>query len=99
MISKKLFVEILTNIQKQNEIDHEISKALEKVCGDWVLFNTENLIYSSLSNLLSEIFNDEANDYIGWWLYEDVNKIIYVDDIEIEVKTPEQLYDFLVSKM
>lgn len=97
MISKKLFIEIIHNIQKQNIVDYEISKSLEKVCGSRILFNTENLIYNSLYEMLGEIFNDEESDYIGWWLFEDTEKIIYIDNKEVGIKTSEQLYDFLIT--
>lgn len=97
MISKKNFVRIIKNIQEQHKIDLEISDALQKVCGSYVIFNTENLIYNSLHQLLEEVFNDE--DYIGWWLYENVDKKIYIDEEVIDVSTPERFYDFLIDNM
>ena len=98
MISKELFVQIINNIQEQEKIDTEFSKALETVCDSYCLYGTKNKIYSSLLLLLKEIFKD-SEDYIGWWLYEDVPKIIYINKKKRKVNTLELLYDFLIENM
>ena len=96
MITKELFIEIIENIKKQNAVDDEISTALEKVCGSYVIFNTENLIYSSLYKLLEEVFKDKG-DWIQWWLYEDVEKKAWIGEEEIILENVEQLYDILIK--
>jgi len=98
MISKELFVQIINNIQIQEKIDNEFAKALETVCDSYCLYGTKNKIYSSLLLLLKEIFKD-SEDYIGWWLYEDVPKIIYINKKKRKVNTLELLYDFLIENM
>lgn len=36
-------------------------------------------------------------DLIYWWLYEDVDKIIYFSDMEVDVETLDQLYDYIIK--
>lgn len=97
MITKKLFCEILENIQLQNSIDEQVSKSLETISDTWVMINSNNKIYKVLFTLLEEVMNDNG-DWISWWLYEDVDKVVTFNNGEkIIVKTPEQLYDFLVK--
>ena len=98
MISKELFVQIINNIQIQEKIDNNFGKSLETVCDSYCLYGTKNKIYSSLLLLLKEIFKD-SEDYIGWWLYEDVPKIIYINKKKRKVNTLELLYDFLIENM
>jgi hypothetical protein len=99
MITKESFIKIMDNIQKQREVDDEISTALEKVCGSYVIFNTENLMYKSLHDLLNEVFKDKGT-WIEWWLYENVDKKCYLEDGKsIDLSRVEDLYDFLIENM
>jgi len=100
MISKKKFCEILEQIKEQEKIDEEFSKALETVCDSWCIYNTKNKIYKVLWDLLKEIFGDKE-DWMSWWVYEDVEKVITYNNSKKQtiLKTPEQLYDFLINNM
>ena len=101
MISKETFVKVIDLIKKQEEIDKKFGESLETVCDSWCFYGLKNSKYDALNMLLKEIFKDEG-DFIGWWLYEDVDKVItYTKPIEKEVRldTAEQLYDFLVEGM
>lgn len=39
--------------------------------------------------------NEELTDLISWWLYEDVDKVLYYKDKEISVKTIDELYNYI----
>ena len=102
-ISRELFVTIMNKIKEQQEIDDKVGDALETVCGGWVLFNSENKNLEALLLLLKEIFVD-VYDYIGWWLYETVEKIVTtkaVGPFDVpgertwDLTTAEALYDFM----
>ena len=55
-------------------------------------------------NLIAKLTGD-TEDVIGWWLYENVEKIVTVtkissinkigEDVPIEINTIEDLYDYL----
>ena len=98
MISKETFVKIIKNIQEQDQIDNSFGKALETVCDSYCIYGTKNKIYSSLFILLQEIFNDK-DAYISWWIYEDVEKVVYINKKKKSLKTPQRLYDFLIENM
>ena len=47
---------------------------------------------------MKDDFNmNREDDFLSWWLYEDVDKVIYDDDKKISVKTLEELYNFIIS--
>lgn len=98
MISKKLFVEALNNIRKQEDRIGKIENALEEIMMSSPILDVDNLYLKSLLDILKYEFKDKE-DYIDWWLWEDVEKIIYVDDKTIDVTAPEDLYDFLMENM
>ena len=99
MITKAMFVEAIHNIQNQEQRVERFSKALSQICDGHPLFDVNNLYLKSLLDVLKAIFNDQ-DDYISWWLWEDVEKKVWLeDDTEIDLSTPEQLYDFLLQNM
>ena len=57
----------------------------------------ESLYLESLLDVLKETIDNY--EYISWWLYEDVEKIVRFNDGRTKVKldTAEQLYDFLIN--
>ena len=96
MISFELFDKIIAAIKEQDEIDRKVDDALELICDSYVMMNTKNKIYGVLFELLKEVMEDKG-DYIGWWLYEDVRKVVWVQKKKIDVSTTKKLYDFLVK--
>jgi hypothetical protein len=103
MISKKTFVNAINNIRTQEKKASEFTNALTIYCDGHPVFDRNNLYLKSLLDVLKEIFQDEY-DTIEWWLWENVEKKIWInygkeDQIEIDLSTPEQLYDYLVLEM
>ena len=97
MITKELFCDILANIKRQEFLDQKLADVLAERTMTYFLFDPENLFLKSLRDLLKAIF-DDTDDTIGWWLYEDVPKIIYMPNgEEWDISTPEALYDYLVD--
>jgi hypothetical protein len=51
--------------------------------------------------MINEAMEIEDVDLLDWWLYEDVEKIIYVREEDsqekISVRTLEELYDYIVN--
>ena len=102
-ISKETFIKTLNLIKEQQAIDDAVGDALETVCGGWVLFNSENKNLEAILMVMQEICND-VGDYIGWWLYESGEKIVYesCEDTTVEptswnVEDPGDLYDFILE--
>ena len=99
MISKKVFKKIITNIKLQYERVVQFNDALDKICDGFPVFDSKNLYLESLLELLNLIFKDK-NDYIGWWLWEDVEKIVYYSNGDsVKLDSADDLYDFLIENM
>lgn len=98
-ISKELFVEVIENIREQEAKMNRFSKALNEICDGHPLMDVNNLYLHSLLKVLESIFHDNY-DTISWFLWEDVEKKIWLaDGTEIDVSTPEKLYDYLIDCM
>ena len=50
---------------------------------------------------VEEILNDEGQDLVYWWLFEDVEKVIYEDEdkekVIANVESIEDFYNYLVE--
>ena len=102
MISFKLFSEMIASIKEQNELDQKVSDVLGQLCDSYIMMNSRNKMYSALYKLLGETM-DDVGDYIGWWLYEDVEKKITIKNTKskktkiIDVSDIKDFYNFLVK--
>ena len=108
MITLEQFKKIINTIREQDKIDSEINNALQKICGSWVMFQTDNKVYPLVPMLLKEIFNDKC-DWINYWTQEcsfgeNYGKgkgqlCAYEKNGEyIDIKTIEKLYKYLVKE-
>ena len=103
-ISKEDFVRLLTKMQERDERLNKVSDGLEQLIDGYACINVNSDVDSEIINLLEKLMGDEE-EMISWYLYEDVEKVIYVSDIssinkekiqvEIEIKSFEDLYDYL----
>ena len=99
MISKELFCKTLADIQEQEKINEDFGKAIEKMGDGYFLWGIGNKFHSALLNVLAAVFQDDS-DYISWWLYEDVEKKVWLaDGTEVSLETAEMLYDFLLDNI
>ena len=99
MLSKEKFIEYLTAITKYNE---EVDK--------WINFFNTDIFASPLFIKASDLAdivvsylsdkNENIKDLINWWLYEDVDKLLFLpNNITIDVETPDKLYDYIINNM
>lgn len=89
-MKKEEFIKIINTITK---IDDIITK-LYDIGVDIV--NSPLYDYVGIADTLwTYIYGKEGMDIINWWLYESVDKIITIDDENIDVTKVEDLYDFL----
>ena len=107
MITKKEFVDIIHRLKEAddfvNETNENAKKLKNAVLSDF--FNASSLSISHediVVKLLEDMFNDY--DTIAWWLYEldygrEYKKGCLKDENgkNINVSTPEKLYDYLVA--
>jgi len=96
-ITKKQFKFLMKSIQKQDKKIRKLEDFLDDYVDSYVIFNRD--ASGDIVKFLEDYFCD-GEDYISWWLYEDVEKEIWENDIEgkpIDVSTLDKLYDFLIK--
>lgn len=96
-ISKKMFLEIIRAVRREEEKNERMTDMASEVF-DGHFVARENPSMSMLFLLLKELI--DPYEYVLWWLYEDVEKKVWFNSetdkkVEIDLTTPEQLYDFL----
>ena len=99
MLSKEKFIEYLTVITKYNE---EADKWIDFFKAD--IFESPLFIKASdLADIVVSYLSDnnaDIEDLISWWLYEDVDKLIFLPDgTTIDVETSDKLYDYIMNDM
>lgn len=107
MITKQEFVDIIDKLKEVNDFVNETNDKARKL-NDAIIsdfFNASSLSISHeniVVELLENMFNDK--DILSWWLYDlDYGRkykdgyITEADRTEIDLSTPEKLYDYLIS--
>lgn len=107
MITKKEFVDIINKLKEVNDFVEETNDKARKL-NDAIIsdfFNASSLSISHeiiVVKLLENMFNDK--DIISWWLYEleygekyEKGCIKDCNGKDIDVSTPEKLYDYLLE--
>ena len=99
MLNKEKFIEYLTAITKYNE---EVDRWIDFFKTD--IFESQLFIKATdladiVVNYLSD-GNEYIKDLINWWLYEDVNKLLFLpNNTTIDVETPDKLYNYIINNM
>lgn len=108
MITKQEFVEIINRLKNyndlQNKIDDLFKDNIENRERDFMNAGSICIGHETIVvELLEDIFNDKGT--ISWWLYEcnygrDFSLgDLEVNGVEIDLITPEKLYDYLIEVM
>ena len=95
MISKETFCNVIALMQEQDQVNEQVEKALELIAERVFFLGAHDRNIKAVRILLKDIFHD-VNDYLSWWLYEHVEKVIYWEDRSFDVSTPEAFYDYMV---
>jgi hypothetical protein len=83
-------------IIKQNERDERFNNAMKEFIGQGIYVIPENFCYEALIKLLRKQI--DPYDYIEWWLYEPVEKIVTEKDgTKHDLTTLDSLCDYLIK--
>lgn len=100
-MTKELFIKRMELIQNWNEELDVLGSLINKISDG----HSVPTIGIELANEIIEMINEDLRiqdeGLLEWWLYEDVDKLIYEGihgEKEIEVKTLEELYDYIVRE-
>ena len=92
-ISKEEFIEIVYSLKEQSDKHKELYKfGID-------LINYESNYEKCFSVLKKIVFNEKQLDLIDWWLYEDVEKVLFNKDETVfkNLSTASDLYDYIVE--
>ena len=99
MLSKEKFIQYLNSIKN---LDNEVDKWEDFLRIDIFespLFQRSFDLIDIVIKYLSDN-NTDIEDLISWWLYEDVDKLIFLPDgTTIDIETPDKLYDYIMNDM
>lgn len=91
-------IETLLKIKEHDEKVH----ALYTLGVDILEFsNTNSQLEKSIPTLLRKEKDEQfgyIQDLVGWWLYEDVDKTIWIDDIVVNVDKVEEFVDYIIRE-
>ena len=104
MLTKELFIEAINNYNKFTEAIERISDAISGKDYSCNLFESDwyNAVYHLVDCFLKSHFTLEGADLIYWWIFEDVDKIITIEDengdkTDMDITTIDSLWDYMVS--
>lgn len=93
MLSQKDFISFIKAIKKEEKRLYNIAKNIEYFGDGFIV--VDNPLIESIIKFLKKAMSDKG-DYIEWWLFEEVDKKVWLEDgTEIDVSTPQKLYKFL----
>lgn len=107
LINKDEFVEIINRLKNYNDLKHKIDNLFEELVDnkEQDFCNAGSICIgheSVVVKLLEKMFE---TDLISWWIYElDYGKdykqwSLMYEDKNIDVSTPEKLYDVLIKDL
>jgi hypothetical protein len=94
-LEKKFFVEkmnIITEFIKEQE---KLEKAIGNISDGHIVVTIGDNLVLTIIDFIEESLKVEDKGWLSWWLWESVEKVVYVDDEEINVETLEKFYNFL----
>lgn len=91
----------------------EVDKRFEDICKIFEDNDTmrgpitiNDKLYTNILTILKKEFGDEKTNVIEWWMYENVDKNVYIskdssinltnEEVIVSLDTVEDLYDYLV---
>jgi len=93
---------IIETLVKIKEHDEKVHKLYTMGVDILEFSNTNSQLEKSIPTLLRKEKDEQfgyIQDLVSWWLYENVDKIIYVnDDIEINLDNIEDFVDYLIAE-
>ena len=104
MISKETFIKTMESLENLNKRMEAADNAMHDLCEDFGSFYICDAFNITI-NLLSEIFNDKENDWLGYfiwerdWLHKFELGDIVIGGYSLVINDWGDVYDFLISEM
>ena len=104
MISKEVFIKTIEHLEILNKRMEATNNAMHDLCEDFGSFYICDA-FDITTNLLSEIFNDKENGWLGcfiWerdWLHKFELGYIEIGGYSVVIKNWGDVYDFLIANI
>ena len=97
MMTKEQFIKRMSLIQNWDSECETLSVLGEKIFDGYCVPQIGSYLIDIILDMINEDLHIEDKELISWWLWEDVDKVIYVDEKEISVRTLEELYAYIID--
>jgi len=97
-MNKEHFIKRMSLIQNFHSEQETLSVLIEKIIDGWAVVKMGSYLIDEIINMINESLHIEDKGLLSWWLYENVEKVIYYPDInkEVSVRTLEELYNYIM---
>lgn len=111
MLNKESFIKFINHYKTFDKAFERIEEALygRKYMSNLYESDWYNAIGGMLDEFLNAHFTEEGCDLVNWWLFEDVDKVIYEkpqqldffgeikegEDVDISVRTIDELWAYM----
>jgi hypothetical protein len=98
-MNKEEFIRRIALIQNFHSEQETLRILIGKLTDGYPIVDFGNYLAAEIISMINEVMDIKDTDLIDWWLYEDVEKIIY-DNEENEIahlRTAGDLYDYIVG--
>ena len=96
-MTKENFIKRMYLIQKFHSEQDILSTLIDKISCGYTVVTIGSYLVEEMLDMINESLNIEDKELLSWWLYEDVDKVIYDKGKEISVGTLDELYDYIIS--
>ena len=99
MLSKDDFARRIALIQNFHSEQQTLGALIDKLTDGYPVVTLGNNLIAELIAITAQELNDN-DDFISWWLWEDVKKVVWIGEKEqeISVRTVDELYNILVGQ-
>ena len=96
-MTKEQFIKRIQLIQNFHSEQETLGVLINKITDGYPIVTLGDYLITEMIDMIEE--NLGHKDMLEWWLYEDVEKIIYNSDNTVfaDVTKLEDLYDYMVS--
>lgn len=95
-MKKDQFIKRMQLIQNFYSEQETLNLLIDKLVGGFSVVDIGNYLVNEILEMINESLEIKDENLLSWWLYEDVDKVIYYGDKEISVRTLEELYNYII---
>ncbi len=98
-MDKKTFIKRICLIQNFHSQQETLQALINKLVIGYPVVIFGNYLVEEIIDMINDDMKIEDKDLIDWWLYEDVEKLIYDSNgtIIADLQTPGDLYDYITT--